>query len=232
MHPKSSTRLLLVPPVQAGPICRRTQSPGQESFQTLLMKSRKVIIVLRELCCTARQIALSPSQPVEALPRILPREITDTSDEIQRSNEDPKNATLRSQSTRRWEPTQPWRQGPEEGLAVRPHRGSPAASIDKAHKDSANRVSATSMSASDLSAPLSSQWPLLNEEGIQHASGGFSNTRLISSSPTVHESISPNPTEEAKLQSSSSDRSLKPTATLQESLEFEGAQSSQWILEV
>lgn len=155
-----------------------------------------------------------PRLTVEALPRVLPKEITDTSDEVQRSNEDPKNATLRSQSTRKWEPTQPQGQAPEQVAAARPDRESPSASLDGGQKDSTNRASAVSKSASDLSAPVSSQWPLLNEEGIQHGSG--SHARLRSSSPDSHKSIPPTSSEEAKPPSPSSGRSLKQSSPLED----------------
>ena len=158
-----------------------------------------------------------PKPTVEALPRVLPREITDTSDEVQRSNEDPQNATLRSQSTRKWDPSQLQRQGHIEA-ADNPDAGPPSTSPDRAPKDSTNRASAVSKSASDLSAPVSSQWALLNEEGIQHGSGGLRGARLRSLSPHVHQSIPPTPSEEANLQSPLSDRSLEPSPPPQKSL--------------
>ena len=153
-----------------------------------------------------------PRLTIEALPRVLPKEVTDTSEEVQRSNEDPKSATLHTQSTRKGEPTQPQLRAQEIFPADHSDRDSSPDSEGRAQHDSQYIVSANSKGASDLSAPVASQWPLLNEEGIQHGSGSVDIRRSRSFSPTLHEAVSKSTSEEDKALSPSFERNLRQTS--------------------
>lgn len=110
---------------------------------------------------------------VEGMPRQLPKDIVDTSDEVQRSNEHPKHAAVLNAAGCQEGSTQAKPSAKKKGKKSNPHS---TANVERVLDHPGRGSAAVSGDTSGMSAPASLQWPLLNEEGIQHGSAGLSRT--------------------------------------------------------